>query len=187
MTATITRALRFARTCVHAAKLLPTVRRAIPWYVQALCVLAALVKCLPLDMGADEALFTIAALLIAWRRPGLLKALYREAQAGKPAACHCPAHVKGHRPMPRHNMQTTRTTAPGSPEYPLARLLPGGLAPDRTLAVDATTQPSVRLDIINPASGEVKAYAIPREAWELLIAQHADPNPCGVPEADTSR
>ena len=92
---TISRAARFLRACVHAAKLLPTVRRAIPWYCQAIIVIAALVKCLPLDMGADEALFTLAALLIAWRRPGLLKALYREASSGKPARCQCAQHAKG--------------------------------------------------------------------------------------------
>jgi len=79
----------FTRTCVHAAKLLPTVRRAIPAYVWPILGLAMLAKCMPLDMGTDEALFALAFALIAWRRPGLLKALYREAQAGKPARCAC--------------------------------------------------------------------------------------------------
>ena len=87
--ALVVRGWRFARTCVHAAKLLPTVRRAVPWYCWPILGLAAAVKCLPLDFGTDEALFAIAFALIAWRRPGLLKALYREAQAGKPATCRC--------------------------------------------------------------------------------------------------
>ena len=81
-----------ARTCVRAVKLLPTVRRAVPAYVWPVLGLAAAVKCLPLDMGADETLFAVAALLILWRRPGLLEALYREAQAGKPVRCSCGRH-----------------------------------------------------------------------------------------------
>jgi hypothetical protein len=45
------------------------------------------------DFGVDEVLFALAFALIAWRRPGLLRALYREAQAGKPAPCRCPRHT----------------------------------------------------------------------------------------------
>jgi hypothetical protein len=89
----VRRAWRFVRTCTHAAKLLPTVRRAIPWYVWPILAVAAVVKCFPLDFGTDEALFAVAFALIAWRRPGLLKALYREAQAGKPAPCGCRRHA----------------------------------------------------------------------------------------------
>lgn len=85
----IARGWRFARTCVHAARLLPAVRRAVPWYVWPVLAVAALVKCLPLDFGTDEALFALAFALIWWRRPGLLNALYREAQSGKPAPCRC--------------------------------------------------------------------------------------------------
>lgn len=88
------RAVTFARTCVRAAKYLPTVRRAVPWYVWPVLGLASAVKCMPLDFGADETLFAIAFALIAWRRPGLLKALYREAQAGKPARCQCGQHAR---------------------------------------------------------------------------------------------
>ena len=78
-----------ARTCVHAAKMLPTVRKALPWYTWPILGLAAIVKCFPLDMGTDEALFCVALLLVLWRRPGLLEALYREASSGKPAWCQC--------------------------------------------------------------------------------------------------
>ncbi len=85
-------AWQFTRTCTHAAKLLPTVRHAVPWFVWPVLVLAAIVKCIPLDMGTDEALFVLAALLIAWRRPGLLKALFREAQVGRPVPCSCSRH-----------------------------------------------------------------------------------------------
>lgn len=81
-----------ARTCGHAAKMLPTVRRALPWYVLPIVILAAAVKCLPLDFGADEALFAVAFALVLWKRPGLLEALYREAQAGRPAPCSCERH-----------------------------------------------------------------------------------------------
>lgn len=90
--ASVRRAVRFTRTCVRAAKLLTTVHQAVPRYVWPVLGLAALVKCLPLDMGMDEALFAIAFALIAWRRPGLLKALYREAQSGKPVRCSCERH-----------------------------------------------------------------------------------------------
>ena len=83
-----------ARTCVHAAKLLPTVRKALPWYVLPIVVLAAAVKMLPLDFGTDEALFAIAFALVLWRRPGLLEALYREAQSGRPAKCQCARHAR---------------------------------------------------------------------------------------------
>jgi len=83
------RAVRFARTCVRAAKLLPSVHQAVPRYVWPILALAAVVKCMPLDFGADETLFAVAFALIAWKRPGLLKALYREAQAGKPVRCEC--------------------------------------------------------------------------------------------------
>jgi hypothetical protein len=83
-----------ARTCVHAAKLLPTVWRALPVWVLPLVGLAAAVKCLPVDFGADETLFAAAFVLILWARPGLLEALYREAQAGRPARCQCPRHAK---------------------------------------------------------------------------------------------
>ncbi len=67
-------------TLMHAAKLLPTVKQAIPRYVWPILILAMLVKVLPVDFGIDEALLIIAVALIAWRRPGLLKALYREAE-----------------------------------------------------------------------------------------------------------
>ena len=86
--------LTTARTCVHAAKLLPTVRKALPWYVLPIVILATLVKCLPLDFGADETLFAIAFALVLWKRPGLLDALYREAQSGKPARCQCSRHAR---------------------------------------------------------------------------------------------
>ena len=91
------RAWRFTRTCTRAAKLLPTVRQAVPWYVWPILGLAAAVKCLPVDFGADETLFAIAFALIAWKRPGLLKALYREAQAGKPVRCGCARHAEAAR------------------------------------------------------------------------------------------
>jgi hypothetical protein len=84
---------RFAGNCLHAVKLLPTVRRAVPWYVWPLLALAAAVKCLPVDFGADETLFILAAVIIVWRRPGLLRALYREASAGRPEPCACDRHV----------------------------------------------------------------------------------------------
>jgi hypothetical protein len=77
---------------MHAAKHLPTVRRALPWYTLPIVVLAALIKCLPLDFGLDETLFSIAFVLVLWRRPGLLEALYHEAASGKPAPCHCEKH-----------------------------------------------------------------------------------------------
>jgi hypothetical protein len=83
----------FAVTCIHAAKYLPTVRRAVPWYIWPLLAIATAVKAVPVDFGVDEALFALAFALIAWRRPGLLRALYREAQAGKPAPCRCPRHT----------------------------------------------------------------------------------------------
>ncbi len=83
----------FVMTCVHAAKYLPTVRRALPWYIWPLLAIASAVKALPVDFGIDEALFAAAFALIAWRRPGLLRALYREAQGGKPAPCQCPRHA----------------------------------------------------------------------------------------------
>ncbi|HEY2079387.1 MAG TPA: hypothetical protein VGH53_23915 [Streptosporangiaceae bacterium] len=86
-------AMLFVVACVHAAKYLPTVRRAVPWYIWPLLAVASAVKALPVDFGVDEALFTLAFALIAWRRPGLLRALYREAQAGKPAPCRCPRHA----------------------------------------------------------------------------------------------
>jgi hypothetical protein len=86
-------AMLFVVTCVHAAKYLPTVRRAVPRYIWPLLAVASAVKALPVDFGVDEMLFTLAFALIAWRRPGLLQALYREAQAGKPAPCRCPRHA----------------------------------------------------------------------------------------------
>ena len=86
-------AMRFAVTCVHAATYLPTVRRALPWYMWPLLAVASAAKAVPVDFGVDEALFALAFALIAWRRPGLLRALYREAQAGKPAPCQCPRHA----------------------------------------------------------------------------------------------
>jgi hypothetical protein len=79
------RLIAFTRTCTRAAKLLLTVRAAVPRYVWPILALAAIVKCIPFDCGTDEALFCLAFALIAWRRPGLLTALYREAAAGKPA------------------------------------------------------------------------------------------------------
>jgi len=85
---------RFLTTCVRAAKYLPTVRHAIPWYVWPILAVATVVKVMPLDFGTDEALFAIAFALIAWRRPGLLKALYREAQVGKPVRCACVRHSR---------------------------------------------------------------------------------------------
>ena len=87
------RAISFVAACVHAAKYLPTVRRALPWYIWPLIAVAVAVKALPVDFGVDEMLFTLAFAVIAWRRPGLLRALYREAQAGKPAPCRCPLHA----------------------------------------------------------------------------------------------
>lgn len=86
--------LTTAQTCIRAAKLLPTVRQAVPGYVWPILALAAAVKCLPLDFGADETLFAAAFLLILWQRPGLLEALYHEAQAGKPARCQCARHAR---------------------------------------------------------------------------------------------
>jgi hypothetical protein len=86
-------AMLFVVACVHAAKYLPTVRRAVPWYIWPLLAVDSAVKALPVDFGVDEMLFTLAFALIAWRRPGLLRALYREAQAGKPAPCRCPRHA----------------------------------------------------------------------------------------------
>jgi hypothetical protein len=85
--------MHFLVTFVHAAKYLPTVRRALPWYIWPLLAIASAVKALPVDFGVDEALFAAAFALIAWRRPGLLRALYREAQAGKPAPCRCARHA----------------------------------------------------------------------------------------------
>ena len=82
------------RTCVHAAKMLPTVRHALPWYVWPVLGLAAAVKCLPLDFGLDETLFAIAFALVLWQRPGLLEALYHEAASGKPARCQCARHTR---------------------------------------------------------------------------------------------
>ena len=82
----------FLVSCVQAAKYLPTVRRAVPWYIWPLLATALAVKALPVDFGVDEALFAAAFALIAWRRPGLLRALYREVQAGKPPRCRCPRH-----------------------------------------------------------------------------------------------
>ena len=81
--------LRTAKTTFHAAKMLPAVWRALPWYVLPIVALAALVKCLPFDGGADETLFAGAFVLVLWRRPGLLEALYHEAASGKPAPCQC--------------------------------------------------------------------------------------------------
>lgn len=86
------RARLFVKTCVRAAKLLLTVRQAVPVYVWPILGLATIVKFIPFDFGTDEALFALAFALIAWRRPGLLKALYREAQAGKPVRCGCERH-----------------------------------------------------------------------------------------------
>lgn len=86
-------AMLFVLTCARAAKYLPTVRRAVPWYIWPLLAVASAVKAVPVDFGVDELLFTLAFVLIAWRRPGLLRALYREAQAGKPVPCRCPRHA----------------------------------------------------------------------------------------------
>ena len=83
----------FVVTCVHAARYLPTVRGALPWYLWPLLAVASAAKAMPVDFGVDEVLFALAFGLIAWRRPGLLRALYREAQAGKPAPCRCPRHA----------------------------------------------------------------------------------------------
>jgi hypothetical protein len=60
----------FVVTCLHAAKYLPTVRRAVPWYIWPLLAVASAVKALPVDFGVDEVLFTLAFALIAWRLPG---------------------------------------------------------------------------------------------------------------------
>jgi hypothetical protein len=92
----------FAVTCVHAARYLPTVRRAVPWYVWPLLAVASAVKALPVDFGVDEALFAVAFALIAWRRPGLLRALYHEAQAGKTGAM----------PMPGARLNWEKTARP---------------------------------------------------------------------------
>jgi len=72
--------LRLISTAMKAAKYLPTVRKAVPAYVWPLLGLALLIKLVPIDFGIDEALLAICFALIAWRRPGLLKALWREAQ-----------------------------------------------------------------------------------------------------------
>jgi hypothetical protein len=84
-----THPVTFGRTATRAAKLLPTVRHAIPRWIWPILGLAALVKCLPLDFGADETLFAVALVLIAITRPGLIPALWAEASAGKPAFCRC--------------------------------------------------------------------------------------------------
>ena len=84
---------RWVTTCIRAAKYLPTVRRAVPAYVWPILAVATAIKVMPvIDFEIDEVLYVVAALLIAWRRPGLLKALYRETQAGKPARCQCGNH-----------------------------------------------------------------------------------------------
>lgn len=81
----VSAAWRFVKTCVRAAKYLRTVRRAVPWYAWPILAIGTAIKMLPVDFEIDEALYLLAALLIAWRRPRLLKALYREAQAGRQA------------------------------------------------------------------------------------------------------
>ncbi len=85
----------FIRTCMQAAKLLPTVKSAIPKWIWPILAVASIVKMLPVDFFIDETLFFIAFVLISWRRPGLLKALYREAQAGRPVPCVCEKHRGG--------------------------------------------------------------------------------------------
>lgn len=86
-------AWQFVMTCVRAAKYLPTVRRAVPPYVWPILAVATAIKVAPIiDFEIDEALYAVAAVLIAWRRPRLLKALYREAQAGRPPSCQCGTH-----------------------------------------------------------------------------------------------
>jgi hypothetical protein len=83
-------AWELAKTCAYAGKFLLTIWRALPWYVLPVLALAAVIKfCVWPDMGLDETLCAVAVAIIANRRPGLIKALYREAQNGKPAPCTC--------------------------------------------------------------------------------------------------
>jgi len=76
-------AVRFAHwagVAGRTARYLWTVRAAIPWPVRVLLGAAMVIKCLPLDFGADEALTVVAAVILQRTRPGLLKACVRAAQ-----------------------------------------------------------------------------------------------------------
>ena len=80
ITSAVRRAARWAATAGRTCRFLWTVRAAIPWPVRVILAVAMVVKCLPLDFGADEALTVIAAVILNKTRPGLLKACFRAAQ-----------------------------------------------------------------------------------------------------------
>ena len=42
----------FVLTCVHAASYLPTVSRALPWFIWPLLAVASAAKAMPVDFGA---------------------------------------------------------------------------------------------------------------------------------------
>lgn len=70
----------WARVAARTARFLWTVRAAIPWPVRVILGLAMIIKCLPLDFGADETLTVIAAVILHKTRPGLMRACVRAAQ-----------------------------------------------------------------------------------------------------------
>ena len=76
----VRRAVRFVITAGRTCRYLWTVRAAIPWPVRVLLGAAMIIKCLPLDMGADELLTAVAVLILNRLRPGLVRACWRAAQ-----------------------------------------------------------------------------------------------------------
>lgn len=74
------KAARWAGQAGRTCRYLWTVRAAIPVPVRVILAVAMVIKCLPVDFGADEALTVVAALLLQRLRPGLLKACWRAAQ-----------------------------------------------------------------------------------------------------------
>jgi hypothetical protein len=77
---TRSRAWRFAGTVAHTFRFLWCVRAAMPWPVRVILAAAMVIKCMPLDFGADETLTLIAAVILHFTRPGLMKACIRAAQ-----------------------------------------------------------------------------------------------------------
>lgn len=68
------------RTLIRTAKYLGTCRKAVPWYLKAVVVLALVIKCLPVDFGIDETLLAAVGAVLWWRHRPLLMACYRAAQ-----------------------------------------------------------------------------------------------------------
>lgn len=79
-----------AKVATAAAKLLFSVRAALPWWLRWLAIVTVAVKVvtapLPVDGGVDEFLMLVTLLLLWWRRRVLVRACWHEAKGAVPSA-----------------------------------------------------------------------------------------------------